>query len=391
MTTQAMDRLRQQQHMQVADAGSTPAGQAMLEQGATIQQQRLDNYMTAVSVQQPRDKRRVIREVEFEAELLGEKAYYSWTAKGKQGRALIEGPTIDLAMVLLREWGNCASRADLVAETSSHYLFDGIFLDLERGVTVVRQFRQVKERQMGRMDADRAEDIVFQVGQSKAIRNAVLEGVPQWLIDKAITKAKTAAAKQLTPTRVIEAFAKWSVDQKTLERRCGKAAKRWDEMDMAELRGVYQGILDGMTTVDHEFGADQSAETVAQAVSETAAKAAPKEYVDPETGEVTPAAPEPEKAAEPEPEAVSAADPAPEVEKAAEPEKMSRAATNAVAAFEAVGVAQPALEQKMKKPATEWKRADLSKLRAMLQSLKDGDVSAEALFAPPSEDEEPWE
>lgn len=383
----AMERLKTQ--VATTDAASSPAGQALLEQGATVRQMRLDNYLTAVAVQQPRDKKMVIKEVEFEAELLGEKAYYSWTAKGKHGRALIEGPSIDLAMVLCREWGNCAARADLVAETGTHYLFDGIFLDLERGVTVIRQFRQVKERDMGRMDQDRAEDIVFQVGQSKGLRNAITAAMPQWLIDKALKKAKQAAAKNLTPDKVIEAFDKWDVSQKDLERKVGKASKRWDDLEMAELRGVYQSLLDGMTTVDNEFGEEQAAESVAEAT-----EAAATEKVDPDTGEVTP---EPEKPADPpaeakakdkEPEKTKGA--AKEPEKAKEPEAKPKdppaqgdptpAGAKAIEAFKELGVTREQLEDKMEKPASEWKRGELNKLKAMSKSIKDGDVEAKDLF-----------
>lgn len=374
----AMDRLKQQ--METTDMVATPVGQTLLEQGATVRQMRLDNYLTAVSVQQPRDKKRVIAEVEFEAELLGEKAYYSWTARSKRGRALIEGPTVDMAMVLIREWGNCAARADLVAETKTHYLFDGIFMDLERGVTVIRQFRQVKERDMGRMDEDRAEDIAFQIGQSKGIRNAVLAGIPQWLIDKGIRKAKKAAAKSLTPEKVIEAFSKWIDDaQKMLERKVGKAAKRWDEMDMAELRGVYQSLLDGMTTIDNEFGEVQATESVAKA-----AESAAKEQVDPETGEVTPAPAETkEKTAKPSKDEPKAADKPKEEPNVAPPAStgdLTPAGAKAIGAFAKHGVTRAQLEAKTEKPASEWKRGDISKLKSMLKSIKEGDVEAKVLF-----------
>jgi hypothetical protein len=367
----AMDRLKDR--VQTQDVATTQTGQDLLEQGQTVRQMRLENYMTAVAVQKARDKRLVIREVEFEAELLGEKAYYSWTAKGKRGRALVEGPSVDLAMVLCREWGNCASRADLVAETETHYLFDGVFLDLERGVTVIRQFRQVKEREMGRMDKERAEDIVFQVGQSKALRNAVVAAMPAWLVDKALKKAKAAAARDMTPEKVIEAFARWDVDQKTLERKLGKAAKRWDLVEMSELRGIYQSILDGMSTIDNEFGDEQAAAAVADATLEK---------VDPETGEVTPAEDQ-GKEAPPAEEAKPPAEEAPppkEEAKTPETGDVTPAAKKAIEAFSAHKVTREQLEAKMEKPATEWKRGELSKLKAMIKSIDAKDVAVADLF-----------
>jgi hypothetical protein len=314
----------------------------------------------------------VIKEVEFEAELLGERAYYSWTAKGKRGRALIEGPSVDLAMVLVREWGNCAARADLVAETPGHFLFDGIFMDLEKGVTVIRQFRQVKERDMGKMDEDRAEDITFQIGQSKGLRNAVTAAMPAWLVDKALRKAKAAAAKNMTPEKVVEAFKRWDIDQKTLERKLGKATKRWDEMDIAELRGIYQSLLDGMTSIDNEFGEEEATESVAKAAE---AKAETTEKVDPDTGEVTE---EPKEAPKEEPKKEAKEPTTPdEGEKG---QDITPAAKKALEAFAEINVSRAQLEAKMEKPASAWKRGELGKLKSMIKSIKEGAVEVGALF-----------
>lgn len=373
MTTTALEKLRDSQAMEVH---GSPTGQALLEQGHTIVQQRLDKYMTAVSVQKPRDNQKIIKAVEFEAEMLAAKAYYSWTTNGKGGRSLVEGPTIDLAMVLIRNWGNCAGRADLVAETPTHYLFDGIFLDVESGVTIVRQYKMNKDTsKFGRMDADRARDIVFQIGQSKAIRNACLAGVPTWLVDKAVRRAKASAAKTMTPEKVLGAFDKWGIDQRALEKKLGKAVHRWDEMDMATLRGVYQALLDGMTTIENEFGQEQAAENVASAVRAKAA-ASTREVVDPETGEVTQ---EPAEQAQPpqgppenKPPQQEAQPHAPEPQ--GEPEQandtLPKGAQTAIAEFEKLGVKRYQLEA-MVGPAAEWRRPEMSKLRTLLKQVKE--------------------
>lgn len=387
----AMDKLKNR--MQTTDVAQTPVGQSLLEQGATVRQMRLDNYLTAVAVQQPREKSLVIKEVEFEATLLGEKAYYSWTAKGKRGRALIEGPSVDLAMVLAREWGNCATRADLVDETATHFLFDGIFMDLERGVTIVRQFRQVKSRDMGQMDEDRSEDIVFQVGQSKALRNAVCAAMPAWLIDKALKKAKQSAAKSFTPELVVEAFKKWEIDQKTLERKVGKATKRWDDMDMAQLRGVYQSLLDGITSIDNEFDADMGAAAVTDATEKAAKKATEKaekkkaeaeeekeskDSAGDETAQTTPPDDQEAKDTPPEEGSKEAAKKA----AAKDHSDPTPAGKKAIAAFDELGITRQQLEAKMEKSAGEWKRAELNKLKTMIQAIKDGDVEQDVLFPP---------
>ena len=64
-------------------------------------------------------------------------------------------------------------------------------MDLETGFTLDRQFRQAKKWTVhGKFDESRKEDIRFQIGQSKAVRNVILNALPSILIDKAMTAAK---------------------------------------------------------------------------------------------------------------------------------------------------------------------------------------------------------
>lgn len=151
-------------------------------------------YVTAVAVQKPRTLPQVQTRLEMEATLAGESFYYGWAAGGER----IEGPSVKLAMAAVRCWGNCSVELLPVQETPDAWIFTAAFVDYETGFTLQRQFRQAKNWQVhGKLDAARKEDIRFQIGQSKAIRNVVLNALPVGLIDRALDIAKDGARKKL--------------------------------------------------------------------------------------------------------------------------------------------------------------------------------------------------
>lgn len=165
---------------------SQDVGAHALSSGGSMQQTKTQ-YSTAISVQKPREIAFVEKSFLAEASLAGERFFYSWGA----GRDKIEGGSIDLAMSLVRTWGNCAVEMQPVQHSDDAWIFTAAFVDLETGFTLSRQFRQSKKSVVhGKHDEERKNDIRFQIGQSKAIRNVVLNALPKWLADKAISAAK---------------------------------------------------------------------------------------------------------------------------------------------------------------------------------------------------------
>jgi hypothetical protein len=219
-------------------------------------------YVTAVRVQVQREKRDVLRRVMEEVEIDPSGLMYRWTAKNKDGsRAPIEGPTIKMAMMIAREYGNCATEAELLQDDGTHWLFEGRFVDIETGFTCRRLFRQRKPMSgKGRMDLDRTEDISFQIGQSKAIRNAVTNSISQAILRRAMKAAKGEVAKELTSggkpkaiDRIKSAFKKLGITLGQIEEKTGKPVAEWSKEDLAEIRAIYDAIEDGETTVENEF------------------------------------------------------------------------------------------------------------------------------------------
>ena len=219
-------------------------------------------YTTAVAVQQPRSMSRVTKNVLEEAKLAGAAFYYRWEVENKKtGRkSTVQGPSIDLTMCIARNYGNCALDID-VEETLSYYLFKGTFIDLETGFTVPRLFRQRKKQNIGgRYDDDRAEDMVFQIGQSKAQRNCIAKAAPGWLVDQAIDEARQAEINKIKPenlhiarSKVLDFFATYGITEERMERKMERKADLWTAENIADLRGMATALKEGRISPDELF------------------------------------------------------------------------------------------------------------------------------------------
>lgn len=242
-------------------------------------------YTTAMAVQRPRELARIEKAALEEAALLGSDAFYGWGA----GKDRVEGPSKELAMSLVRCWGNCAVDMGEVQETADAWIFTASFIDLETGFTLTRQFRQAKKWTVhGRFDDARKDDIRFQIGQSKAVRNVVLNAVPGWLSRRAMDHAKggvreaieAAIAKHGAPKIIDKCLARLAslgVDEKRVLDTMGRTLKgALTTEDLVILYGNISALESGADTIDAIFPIKQQepAPQAAPGVSRTEAVAA---------------------------------------------------------------------------------------------------------------------
>lgn len=239
-------------------------GADMLMRGHALQQTRT-SFCTAMSVQKPRELPMVERRFLEEARMAGEDFYYGWGA----GKDRIEGPSKGLACAAARCWGNCAIEVLPVQDLPDSWVFTACFVDLETGFTMSRQFRQSKKWTVhGRMDAERKDDIRFQIGQSKAVRNVVLNSLPDWLVNKAMDEAKKGvkdklekyiAANGLPAAQdiVIRSLAKLGVKEEAILAKFSVANKSALDIDkLVILRGDWTAIENGQERADDLFPAE---------------------------------------------------------------------------------------------------------------------------------------
>jgi len=234
-------------------------------------------YATAVTVQRPRDLNEVERLCLEEASKAGESIFYAWGA----GKDRIEGPSVDCAMIAARNWGNCAVPAGPMIETPSAYIFTASFVDLERGYTIDRQFRQSKNwKVFGKMDDERKADIRFQIGASKAARNVILKALPAWLIDHMMDRAKQGVREKIAAyiktdgivkarEMTMRALAKSGVTEERIAAKFGKKMCEWEVEDLVILKGTISAIESGQESAEAIFP-DAKAEETAPGVTATA-------------------------------------------------------------------------------------------------------------------------
>lgn len=221
--------------------------------------QAMAEIITAQRVAVKRDVSAIRREAREIATTMGDKAFYFWETRNRDGtRGQVMGPSIDCAMAAISAYGNCRIEAFPAQETDSHWIFLARFVDYEKGVTVVRSFQQRKSQKLGMKDADRQMDIAFQIGQSKASRNAVVAGL-KWLVTEMVDAARSGLLEKVKANPdgarkyLLSTIAALNIPLEIVERAATRKAAAWTAPDMARLYGQIQSIQDGMVTWQDVF------------------------------------------------------------------------------------------------------------------------------------------
>lgn len=257
--------------------------------------QTVGSVITAQRVAVPRDLGRVMQTLKALSRASGQRYIYSWEANDRQNRrkVTIEGLTIKAAMDIVRSYGNCVVDVRAFDQGGDHIMFYARFVDLETGFSLTRAFQQRKSQSIGMKDADRAADIVFQIGQSKAIRNVVLNALPS-VADYVLEEANSSLLAYVENNR--EKALAWV--QKTagehriaiprIEAVVGRRVTEWTVRDLTKVLTELRGVDEGLSSPADLYPTDEDAKAVA---AEKDTKRAEGKQPEPK--------PEPEKKAEP--------------------------------------------------------------------------------------------
>jgi len=258
----------------------------LVSQGATLM--RIENEtMLAVAVQRPRDESKIVRDALRELDLVPEeagKAYYSIPYRERQPDGTVkivkvEGPSIKAAMALARRFGNCTVGCRPLGEDGEGWDLEGVFIDYETNFRVARPFRVPKtmRRRDGRtqvLPVDR-QMMALQAGASKAMRNAVLAALPAYLVSAYDKKARAivggdpdAKAEPKQIEAVLRTFQKkFSITTEQLEHYTEMPVAEWTGTEIADLRGLWNALNDGQTTVEEVFSVKPETGNVTNAPS----------------------------------------------------------------------------------------------------------------------------
>lgn len=195
-----------------------------------------------------------------------------------RGEKSITGPSIRLAEVCARAWGNIVIESPVTFEDDEKRILAVSVTDLETNTTygptgVVVE--KTVERRFAKKDADVVGTRTNAQGQllyivratdadllakhnalvSKTIRNLILRLVPGDIVEEAIERAWSTLEKQVTAEpgaerkRAIDAFASINVLPSQLAEALGHPVDQCSPAEIKTLRGWYQAIKDGDATI----------------------------------------------------------------------------------------------------------------------------------------------
>ena len=237
-----------------------------------------DRVIGAQPVAVYRDEAKILQKLSALAAAAGADWFYRFPVRTKDGgQDWIEGPSIKLANDVARIFGNNANEVREI-DVGDAWIFYARFTDIETGFSMERAYRQRKSQSsMKTKDADRQLDIAYQIGQSKAIRNCIVNAL-QIYADYAFEQARSSLVEKIGKDleawrdRTLEGLARMPIDLNRVERAIGRAAKDWLAPDIARLVAMMRAIADGMATIDDTFPA---VEKVAEASTKPEKQEAP--------------------------------------------------------------------------------------------------------------------
>lgn len=226
-----------------------------------------DRNMGALRVAQPRRMNLVMKELKDLVEHFGQRFEYSIPFKDRRRGKIthVTGPTITAATAVMRAYGNCTAGCSVTSETASHWIMEAWFNDVEKGVQLIRPFRQRKSQDAGGYggDSGRQEDVVFQIAASKAVRNVIVNALRD-LVDEALYEAKRSltARCEADPSKAIAwikaQLEEYEITEETVARSAGRSLEKMRPYQLAQVMRLILAIRENSIEPEEAFPAAES-------------------------------------------------------------------------------------------------------------------------------------
>ena len=211
----------------------------------------------------PRDKAAAYNSAMEECEILelAEAAAYEYTRGGSK----ILGPSIRLAEVLARSWGNMESGFEVIALTTEKAEVRVYAWDLETNAQQVVNFSVplIRETRNGKMLLTSERDIYEHIANQAARRRrtCVLGMIPAHLVTAAMDQCARTLSTSSQGDTSQEAIAnmvkifhdEFGVTRQQIEKKIGYSVEAIKSPTMVRLRRIFQALRDNITSVDQEF------------------------------------------------------------------------------------------------------------------------------------------
>jgi hypothetical protein len=218
-----------------------------------------ERVIGAQPVEVYRDEAKILQKLAALAAAAGNDWMYRFPVRKRDGgQDWIEGPSIKLANDVARIFGNNVNEVREL-DVGDAWIFYARFTDIETGFSMERAYRQRKSQSsIKTKDSDRQLDIAYQIGQSKAIRNCIVNAL-QIYADYAFDQARRSLIDKIgndLPAwreRTIQGLARIPVDIKRVERAIGRPSKEWLAPNIAQVVAMMKSIADGMASIEDVF------------------------------------------------------------------------------------------------------------------------------------------
>lgn len=241
------------------DLTAALSGEVLQNQGgldsiaANLTRAEIDQQI-ATARRYPRSVTAVMRQIETLATLDEETAAECIYQLPRDGKKII-GPSVRFAEIVAQSWGNCRVAARITNEGKTHLEATGVYHDLETNMAIARSVPVRITKANGQRYGDDMVGTASAAGTSKALRNAILAGVPKGVWRGAFAKVQEVArgtAATLTTRRreALTAFKALGVDASAVFEVLGVKGEADISLDlMLDLRGVYTALNTGETTI----------------------------------------------------------------------------------------------------------------------------------------------
>jgi len=196
-----------------------------------------------------------------------------------------EGLSIKAAYNLQQKWRHLASKSYVGDENDERIRIVGVSRDLEANTLVERDFivnKKIRYRNGSEKILSESELVkAIGAGTSKAIRNAILNSIPDYFKKKYWDECRKvddeyqvqkAGGKEQAKESLVSSFGKVGVTKAMLIAKLGHPLKETSDEERIQLRGWLSAINQGEAKVEEIFGAAEESHetTVSQATTATA-------------------------------------------------------------------------------------------------------------------------
>lgn len=179
--------------------------------------------------------------------------------KADGSKAIIDGPSVRLAEILIANWGNLRAQLKVGEEGETFVTGIGEVWDLERNIAVRRESRRSILKRNGQRYGSDMIAVAANAASSIAFRESVFKVIPKAIVDTVYEAARRVAlSSEKSPeerfAQAVRWFSKLGVKEDRLLTKLGKPNRSdVNDDDIAMLVGVFNRIRENESTVDEEF------------------------------------------------------------------------------------------------------------------------------------------